>query len=215
MVEIDHVMAKFCEADARALYRYTLISGMDLSNSPEYFMQSLIMNELGDFNEKGSHLAFTLETPFSTLWQWNSEAKDRRGDPTPSDRRKLPNSLRALKVDMIMFQGGSGVSKDKYDFLAFLEFKRGDIRGDIKRGDRKKLLSILKHLDTCRYGVTAGWVEARQEFLECQRKDAAKSGDVWHEVPAETVSPNDTRYVFCARRFERGVSTPEAGDASA
>ena len=44
-----------------------LISGEDPPTAPEYFMASLIMNELGDYGENGNRLAVTLETKVYTL----------------------------------------------------------------------------------------------------------------------------------------------------
>lgn len=93
MAAIDDAMAKFCEAGARALYRYPIDIRRGPPTSPKYFMASLIMNELGDYGENSNRLAVTLETKVYTLKEYNDEAKARHGDLAPSDRVKLPKSL--------------------------------------------------------------------------------------------------------------------------
>ena len=109
------------------------------------------MNELGEFRKNGIQLALTLETTFSTLWQWNSDAKARRGDFIPNDLVKLGEELGNRRVDMVLFSGDLDVPRDRYDFLALVEFKKGDIEKD---GDRERLLAVLKHIDTCPHART-------------------------------------------------------------
>lgn len=199
MIDIDPFMARFCEAGARALARYSQISGKDPSTAPEYFMAALVMNELGEFKENGSQLALTLETPFSTLWERNSDAKRRGGDPISSDLVKLGEESGNPRVDMVIFQGGLGAPKDQYDFLALVEFKKGDIE---RGGDREKLLAVLKHIDTCPYGVACGWVESRNEYIEWQKGHADECNDRWYQAGVDPIQENDVRYLFCARLFK-------------
>jgi hypothetical protein len=198
MVEIAAFMQKFCTVGARALQRYAEISGEEPSTAPEYFMPAFILSEFGkDVDETGNQLTITLETTFSTLWEWNSNARTRDPGSIPSDLVRLGEKLGTQRVDMVLFTGQVGIPKDQHDFLALVEFNKGNLEAEQEdKTDRDKLRGVLRYIDTCRHGIVCGSVE--KKWYSDQQTRAHHAGDGWFE--AET---KDGAYVFCARVFEK------------
>jgi len=203
---IDTAITELCEAGARALHRYATVSGEDPSTLPEYFMSAFIFNDIGD------RITLTLETPFSKLSEWNNDGRRRLGLPPQSQEEteallKLAEDIGAPRVDMVMFTGEDGIPKDEQNFLALVEFKRWDIE---RGGDRSKILRILRHIDTCNYGVACGF--ARDDHVEWQKEKAQECRDFWcqREMPPLVDEP---KYFFCARVFDRsaadGITDPK------
>ena len=106
MLEIDTLMRGFCDAGAQALNHYAAISGEDPSTAPEYFMPAVICSGFGNnIDESDNQLSVTLETTFSTLWEWNSDARARDSKSVPSELVKLGENLGTQRVDMVLFSG--------------------------------------------------------------------------------------------------------------
>jgi hypothetical protein len=197
MAEINALMRELCDAGAHALNHYATISGEDPCTAPEYLMPALICRELGDtIGEGGTQLSVTLETTFSTLWEWNSAARVRDLRSVPSELVKLGEKLGTQRVDMVLFSVQPGISKDDHDLFALVEFKRGNLEEEHGNKDREKLRGVLKYIDTCSYGVVCGWVESK--YHPYQKERANRAGDSWFD---SSVPVYEGKYVFCARVF--------------
>jgi hypothetical protein len=197
MIDIHELMPRFCKTGDRALAQYSLISGEDSDTAPEYFMSAFIMCYLGNQADGNrNQLTITLETTFRTLWQWNSEARHRNGRSIPADLVKLGEELGTQKVDMVLFSGPDGTPKSDHEFLALVEFKRGNLETPGPGGitDHEKLLGLLKFVDTCPYGIVCGWI--KQKYLADQKSRSDDVGDKWFQAEAAR-----SEYVFCARIF--------------
>jgi hypothetical protein len=204
----------FCHSGARALAQYARISGEEPSTAPEYFMPAFIMNDLGNAVHSERELTFTLETTFSTLREWNCDAKARAGDTLPTDLVRLAEERKSSRVDMVLFAGAPGTHKHAHDFVALIEFKRGNLEEEHGNLDRSRLLRLLRHIDTCEYGIVCGSVEER--YLNYQRERALGLKDAWCSA---AVPELENRFSFCARLFscrtvERGEPNRPGGAAT-
>jgi hypothetical protein len=83
--------------------------------------------------------------------------------------------------------------KDKQDIFALVEFKRGWI-GD----DRDRVLILLKHIHTCRYGIVCGWLG--QANRDACYDNCVAAQDRWFEHPFHF---DGVPYFFCACLLER------------
>ncbi len=165
------------------------------------FMPALIFHQLG------GTLTSTLETPFSKLREWNTDTKNRRGLSRPSDDvdelLALAERLGELRVDMVLFEG-EGVPKHEQAMCALVEFKRGFLdyeSKDYRRSDKEKLTEILKHIDTCPYGIVCG--SACQKIRDWHENKAFEARDRWYAKQVENRAQDFGSYFFCARVFER------------
>lgn len=203
MIDIDSVMRDFCNAGAQAVLRYVVETGEDPWNMPEYFMPAFILDHLGD------KITATLETNFNTLVQWNAGVRKRHGLAQQAhDERSLSltQQLDQRRVDMVLFEGQEEQKpKDQQDFLALIEFKRGQIDAGSfpgKISDRDKLLMFLAQIDTCPWGVACGWVD--EPHLEWQKNESIKgTDDRWFEKRIELPEAFTIPHFFCARLFAR------------
>ena len=191
MVDIDNVMDRCCEAGAWAMSRYAGASAESLTTLPEYFMPAIVCDRIAD-----DSITVTLETGFSKLREYNDESRKRCGLEPRSPQEvaallRLAEELGTPRVDLVLYQG----PKTKLEILALVEFKRWGPT----QGDRSKLRRILPHIDTCSYGVTCGFVNAKD--LEKQRKEAEEKHDRWFQ--SKPVPEDSTSYYFCARLFDR------------
>jgi hypothetical protein len=199
-MDVDKVLGKFCDAGALAMRRYAEVSGESPDDLPEYFMPAVILDRIGD------EITATLETRFSKLSEWNDDArlrdnKSRRSPDEEAELLVLAEELGRPRVDMVLYAGDDkGLPKDKLDFFALVEFKRGWVPDS----EREKLLKILPHIDTCPYGLVAGCI--RGENLAWNRGQAEKAGDRWYEREMPQCLGKDRHYFFVARLFERPAS---------
>jgi len=201
MLEIDTLMRGFCDAGAQALNHYAAISGEDPSTAPEYFMPAVICSGFGNnIDESDNQLSVTLETTFSTLWEWNSDARARDSKSVPSELVKLGENLGTQRVDMVLFSGQTGIPKSKHDLFALVEFKKGNLEEEHGNKDREKLRGILRYIDTCSYGIVCGWVE--KKYHAYQEERANRAGDSWYD---SAVAVYEGKYVFCARVFRADI----------
>jgi hypothetical protein len=197
MTDVEDVIRKLCKAGVRAMRRYAKVSGEDPDELPEYFMPALVLDQLGN------QITATLETRFSKLSEWNDDIRQRRGLAPRSPEKEaelliLAEELGRPRVDMVLYEGDDeGRPKDQLDFLALVEFKKGEFASD-----RDKLLKILPHIDTCRYGVTCGSVRGEAN-LEWHKNEAQGTHDRWFQ--SAPLRLNDRRFFFCARLFESGT----------
>ncbi len=205
MLEIDDIMQKFCDAGAQSVCRYVMVAGEHPWTMPEYFMPAFVLDHLGN------EITATLETSFDTLVEWNNDIRKRRGLPEqlPDHQLlRLAEQLGGRRVDLVLFEGEEERKpKDQQDFLAFVEFKKGWIDADRdpdpgRVSDRDKLLMLLAHLDTCRWGIVCGW--ANQAHVQWQKESSIKSTrDRWYERKIEIHEGFSSPLFFCARVFER------------
>jgi hypothetical protein len=193
--DIDVVIKELCRIGARAVCRYVEVTDLPPGDMPESFILAFIFDRLGN------ELKMTLESNFFKLLEWNMSSKTgRHSKPSIKDIRALASAANrgAQRVDLVIFADPHR-PKSEQDILALVEFKSGWISGggtDIPPGtsDREKLLLLLKHIDTSRYGVVCGWT-AKPQY---QRNEARKVGDRWFEEPFDI---HGTPYFFCARVF--------------
>lgn len=192
-------MPEFCAAGTRALQRYGDISGEGSETSPEHLMPVLIFNFLANAQFSGYELSMTLESSFSTIWQWHIDAIGRKQETIPIDLMILGKELGSQKVDMVLFDGPTGTPKQTHDFLALVEFKKGNLEAINRDGkpDRQKILGLLKHITTCRYGIVCGWT--KDKHYSYQQEQAVRVQDLWFSKRLNRNSP----YWFCARVFGR------------
>ena len=204
MRDINLTVQKICDAGAAAMFRYAKISGEDpFDDMPEHFLQSYTMDHLGD------EFTATIETGLSKLSTWNKDIRKRnRLPPLPDEDTlqllALAEILGAPRVDMVLFEGDEvGRSKYELDLLALVEFKKG---AWALESDRQKLLSILPHIDTCRYGVVCGGGKIKD--LHMYKAKADESSDTWFQTLVEPVDGSGARYFFCARLFSSNGALP-------
>jgi hypothetical protein len=199
MPDIEIAMQKLCDAGARAMRRYAEVAGESPDDMPEFFMPAFVLDHIG------KEITATLETRFSKLFEWNDDIRVRRRLPPRSPEEEaellvLAEELGRPRVDMVLYEGDDeGRPKDKLDFLALLEFKKGWVPSD----ERTKLLRILPHIDTCPYGVVCGSV--RGENLEWNKGEARKTNDRWYQSAMQSLPGEDRSYFFCARLFDRAA----------
>jgi hypothetical protein len=199
MLDVDEVMAKFCDAGAQSVRRYFDVSGIGPEIMPEYFMPAFILDRLGD------KISATLETNFRTLVEWNAGVRARRGLPPQSHDETLVRLLNESRVDMALFEcEDEGKPKEQRDFFALVEFKRGYIdasRIRSRTSDRDRLLMLLAHIDTCPWGVTCGWTN--KDHTEWQKDSIKGTNDRWYEKRFELPETISAPLFFCARLFAR------------
>jgi hypothetical protein len=191
--DIGTIITALCEHGARAVQRYVEISGVGPGAMPEYFMPAFIFDHMGD------QVTMTLETNFLSLLEWNMHAKNgRRVVPSAADIKalSLAADLGSPRVDLAIFADPHR-PKDEQDILALVEFKRGWISAE--GGDRDKLLLLLNHIDSCKYGAVCGWTDKP----EYPRGEAQKFGDLWFEHDFEL---HGRHCFFCARVFEASAA---------
>ena len=167
---IADVVTALCEQGARAVSRYVEISGLDLEAMPNTSCRHI-------FDHMGTKVTMTLETNFLSLLEWNTHTRtSRRAALSWEDIRALSRAadIGTPRVDLVIFADPHR-PKDKQDILALVEFKRGWISAE--GGDRDKLLLVLNHIDSCKYGVVCGWTDSP----EYARSEAENVGDRWVE----------------------------------
>jgi hypothetical protein len=201
MLDIDTTAQTLCDAGAAAMYRYAEISGEDpLIDMPEYFLQSFIMDHLGD------EFTITIETSLTKLSKWNDGARKLLSiPPLPSSEKAklefLGTEIGLPRVDMALFDRDDlRQRKDDQGFLAFVEFKKG-VWAMVS--DRHKLMKILPHIDTCPYGIVCGGCSESE--IHKFKKMSDDVGDSWFQTPVKEIPDNDARYFFCARLFARSA----------
>jgi hypothetical protein len=199
MRDISATVQEICNAGAAAMFRYAEVSGEDpFDDMPEHFLQSYTMDHLGD------GITATIETGLSKLSAWNRDVRKRNGlPPLPQEETLqllgLAEKLGAPRVDMVLFEGDeTGRSKYELDILALVEFKKGAWALD---SDRQKLLLILPHIDTCRYGVVCGGGKVAE--LDMYKAKADALADKWFQTSVKPTLGHAARYFFCARLFSR------------
>ena len=194
-----------CHLAAEAAFRYVEISGEDPGQDmPESFLSSFVFDRVG--------ATATLETSIGKLFEWNRDQRLRTVDRVTAMEEvvaevSLPLVLESLngrpRVDLVLFQGESPVKKDEQRLLALVEFKRHRLCEQ----DRNKLLAILDHIDTCRWGVICSVLDvtSEPEWLQKEKQQAEAAGDRWFvcDVPALPHGRNDRHFVSCLRAFTR------------
>lgn len=202
MIDVSQLMQKFCDVGAAAVSRYAAVSGDSHFHMPEYFMASFILDHLG------SDVTATLEMNFSTLVEWNDDARKHHGLPkhSPDDRALLlAEQLGGRRVDMVLFEGEEErKAKDLQDFFALVEVKRGWIDAASVTGkisDRDRLLMLLDRIDTCKWGIACGWIQ--QNHRDWQKAETEKTSDRWFETEFH-LQDYDAPLYFGARLLARG-----------
>jgi hypothetical protein len=196
MFDIDKVVQSICDAGISAMRRYAEISGEAPDDLPEYFMSSFV------FDRIGSNLPMTLETRLSKLSEWNNDTRKARGLPPYSAEEEakllvLAEELRKPRVDMVLFRREKPTDpQDECDFLALVEFKKGEFSTD-----RLKLQKILPLIDTCPYGVTCGSLRNDSGYLEYHKKEAETAKDKWYQSDLLSLAGQSRSFYFCARLF--------------
>jgi hypothetical protein len=188
---IEYFVQKLCETGAKAVVRYFNVSGVW---PPELFVTAFILDHLGD------EFTMTMETGFTKLVDWNSDVRKRRGlsGPPLTDHLVAPTAdLGAPCIDLIAFEGRDR-PKNEQDMLALIEFKGGWIDGRQTPGsDRNKILRVLQLIETCPYGVIAGWASSPAN-RDWAYRGALETGDKWFETKFEL---KGRPLSFCARLF--------------
>jgi hypothetical protein len=131
-----------------------------------------------------------------------------RQPPPPDEEQKavekaveeLPSQL----VDLILFDN---LPDKKWNFAGLIEFKRW--QPEELEKDRKKLLELLKHLDTCPAGAVCCLTDAHCDdgWMQTLKREAESAGDRFfcHNVPELPPWRKKTRYAVYARAFPRGT----------
>jgi hypothetical protein len=198
MPNIAGSIQNLCDTGATALLRYAEVSGQPPYEAPEYFMPAFIFDRLGQKNNTA-----TLETRFSTLSEWNDDARkliglSPRSFEEEAQLMKIGQEIGQQRVDMVLFSNDeNSKSKDRLPFLALIEFKKGLISAD----DHIKLLRILPYIDTCDYGVVCGCIDAAN--LERYKNQSETAFGTWFQSAA--INPpiaEGNAYFVCARLFK-------------
>jgi hypothetical protein len=193
MSDVASITRALCDVGARSMQRYSEVSGEAPDALPEYFMPAFIFHELGQ--------TVTLETGFSKLIHWNNEARKHRNIPPRSTKEEeellaLAEELGTPRVDMVIYgPQRDGIPKEEYEFLALAEFKKGEFSRD-----RDKLLRVLRHIETCPYGIVCGSITGDAN-LKWWRNEVKKTTDEWYESEVTALQPTNQKYFFCARLF--------------
>jgi hypothetical protein len=175
-----------------AVYRYTEVAGQIASADnlglfmPESFVGGFVLHELG------SDITMSLETNTAALWRFTQDAKGSHLD--------VPSDLKNQRVDLVSYQDEKGSPEpSKKGMFALIEIK---LLGGLSGADRGKLLSILKHIDTCRYGGVLSVLKPAQ--LEEEERRALAAGDRWYrcDVP-DLPHDNQERFSVCVRAWEQ------------
>lgn len=192
---IDDFVQTICQTGAHAVTRYVKVSG---EWPPELFVTAFILDHLGD------EITMTMETGFTKLVDWNAAVRKRRGlsNPPLTDHLvALAAELGAPRVDLVAFEGLDRPKREQ-DMLALIEFKSGWIDGrPIPGSDRNKLRRVLQLIETCPYGVIAGWASTPAN-RDWAREGAQTAKDKWFEAKFELEGKPS---FFCARLFGPGA----------
>jgi hypothetical protein len=194
--DIGTVIKALCVHGARAVSRYAEITGLDPKyHMPEYFMPAYICDHMGD------QVVMALEPNFKLLLKGELYAKsDWYKEPSPQELAALHlvTKLGGSRVDMAIFADPHR-PKNQQRILALVEFKKwitnkGSTRATEGTWDRDKLIPILKHFTSCKYGVCCGWQNHEKAEIT-----ARQEGDLWHAEPFDLLG---RKYFFCARVFD-------------
>ncbi len=184
-MSLEETMKQFCETGALAVQRYAEVSGLDPCEMPKYFMQSFMLDHIGD------DVRMTLGINFRKLIDYNGGRSGYEEDLT-----SIGNPI----VDAVMYKNPH-LPKEKQDFLALIELKGGYI--DVAQlpgrvSDQDKLLRILRHIDKCPYGIACGWTT--EQHAEYWRPIVEKAGDGWFQ--SELFQTHGVPHRFCASLFD-------------
>lgn len=187
--DIDAVVQLLCKQGARSLTRYARVTDLDINFMPETFIQSYILDHMGD------DVTVVLETHFNELVKWSLETKNERKAPVSAKR--ITDAIQAVdmgtkKIDLVLFKNPH-LPKPQQDILALVEVKNQRISAEGE--DRDKLIEVLRHIDSCPYGIVCGWTANPDDY----KRHAEVAGDKWFQ---KECTVHDETIFFCARLFE-------------
>jgi hypothetical protein len=106
MLDRDEVPKAICASASQALSQYHRSSGEPLDDMPEYFVQSIVADRLGEV------LTFTLETSFWKLFRF-------------VNRQSEEHLSSSMRFDTIVYDHYVGRARDVADLLGVIEVKKG------------------------------------------------------------------------------------------
>ncbi len=189
MADAEEIARLICKYGADAVTRYVKMSGMGPETIPEYFLTSIIADQLHSSNG----YVITLETSVSELLEWASREQRKR---LSKQERLRDLDIRRWKPDIVVYKAHT--PPDDADMLALVEVKRGTISAEIsddKRTDREKALRVLEELD-CPHIILCG--SLNEESRNLQEIEARQQNDFWAEVKVDSL-PWPLDYFFGAR----------------
>jgi hypothetical protein len=168
---IGETAVRICDQLASAIERYVSISGLGFGDVPESFLRDRVFHGLGDV------LTMTLETNNSTLWEWNSNTRQRwnrrRNTAAPPQPEEFRNYTRP---DIVIFTGDH-TKKSEMDILCLVEIKKWWV---LNTPDLVKIDNWFRWLDTCPNGMLCGFVKIpSNEFIESLKAEAVNAGHQW------------------------------------
>ncbi len=161
---IAQVADQLCSTVTDAVCRYAEISGENpLERMPEYFVSSFVFDHL--------QRTATLETNFKKLSEWDRDAT--------LDTDPITKSMKAagdgLRTDLVLFTNDLAKTRQEQRLFALVEFKLRMISD----ADRAKIISMMRHLKTCKYGLICSVVFGRPEDWSEAEQAAKDRGDTW------------------------------------
>ena len=197
---LDNNMKLICQYAAKAVSRYSQVSGLRPTEMPEYFMPAYIFDKLG------SKLTMTLESSSKQLIGWNEERRQKLRAIPNVVRKSLEETLKSLdrngRIDLVVFDGSSS-KKNSEGILLMVEFKKHET-GRGSADDRNKLLRVLDYIETCPAGAVCYLVDAMPDSEVIRDHKKFAGNDKWYCEPVPGLGDKAKKgYSVCARLFER------------
>ena len=136
---LREVVEQICETAVDAIFRYHKLTDWSPRNCPESFIESYILDRLGD------RISLNSQISLQKLWCWIRDDSD-KNSPDQGGQ----------KLDLVINDNTKTPIKKCQDVWAIVELKRPDrgVRG--VEEDKRKLKEILPQIRNCPFGVVVG-----------------------------------------------------------